>query len=108
MHDTYASRPGRISGEVLRGSITPEGATWWSAEPRRSALRTSDMDSGRRNCSSRPGPEEEDWAAPQGSSLRDMQYVLGAYVTMYIAKERIESIAQVGILTNALLVQYIC
>jgi hypothetical protein len=32
MHDTYVSRPGRISGEVLRGSITPEGATWWSAE----------------------------------------------------------------------------
>ena len=39
----------------------------------------------------------------QGASLRDTQYVLGAYVTMYIAKERNKSIAQVGILTNALL-----
>ncbi len=44
----------------------------------------------------------------QGPSLRDTQYVLGTYVTMYIAKERNKSIAQVGILTNALLVQYIC
>ena len=39
------------------------------------------------------------------ASLRDTQCVLGAYVTMYIAKERNKSIAQVGILTNALLVQ---
>jgi hypothetical protein len=64
----------------------------------------SDVDGGRRNCSSHPGPEEEDRATPQGPSLRDTQYVLGAYVTMYIAKERNKSIAQVGILTNALLV----
>jgi hypothetical protein len=41
-------------------------------------------------------------------SLRDTQYVHEAYVTIYIAKERNKSIAQVGILTNALLVQYIC
>ncbi len=45
--------------------------------------------------------------APQGPSLRDTYYVLGAYVTMYLAKERNKSIAQVGILTKALLVQYI-
>jgi hypothetical protein len=40
----------------------------------------------------------------QGASLRDTQYVLGGYVTMYIDKERDRSIAQVGALTNALLV----
>ena len=47
---------------------------------------------------------------PQGASLRDTQYILGVYVTMYIAKERERkrerSIAQVGTLANALLVQY--
>jgi len=64
------------------------------------------VDGGGRNCSSHPGPEEEDQAAPQGPSLRDTQYVHDAYVTMYIAKERNKVIAQVGILTNALLVQY--
>jgi hypothetical protein len=37
-------------------------------------------------------------------SLGDTQCVLGAYVTMYIAKERNRSIAQVGTLANALLV----
>ena len=42
---------------------------------------------------------------PQRASIGDTQYVLGAYVTMYIAKERNKSIAKVGILTNALLVQ---
>ena len=52
--------------------------------------------------------KKEDRAAPQGPSLRDTQYVHEAYVTMYIAKERNKSIAQVGILANALLVQYIC
>ncbi len=66
------------------------------------------MDGGRLNCSSHLGPEEEDRAMPQGPSLRDTQYVHEAYVTMYIAKERDKGIAQVGILTNALLVQYIC
>ena len=45
---------------------------------------------------------------PQRTSLGDTQYVLGAYVTMYIAKERNKSIAQVGILTNAQLIQYVC
>ncbi len=40
--------------------------------------------------------------APQ----RDTQCVLGAYVTMYIAKERNRSIAQVWTLANALLVHY--
>jgi hypothetical protein len=64
----------------------------------------SDMD----GFSSRSGLEEEDRAAPQGSSLRDTQYVHEAYVTMYIAKERDRGVAQVGILTNALLVLYIC
>jgi hypothetical protein len=54
-----------------------------------------------------PGPEEEDWAAPQRASLSDTQHVLGTYVTIYIAKERKRSIAQVGTLANALLVQYI-
>jgi hypothetical protein len=44
---------------------------------------------------------------PYTTSLGDTQCVLGAYVTMYIAKERNKSIAQVGILTNAQLVQYI-
>jgi len=39
MHGTSASRPGGISGEVLRGFITPEGATWQSAERRWSATR---------------------------------------------------------------------
>ena len=68
----------------------------------------SDVDGGQQNCSFHPGPEEEDRAAPQGPSLRDTQYVHEAYVTMYIAKERNKGIAQVGILTNALLVQYIC
>ena len=66
------------------------------------------MDGGRLNCSSHLGPEEEDRAMPQGPSLRDTQCVHEAYVTMYIAKERDKGIAQVGILTNALLVQYIC
>jgi hypothetical protein len=46
----------------------------------------------------------------QGASLRDTQYILGVYVTMYIARERERererSIAQVGTLANALLVQY--
>ena len=40
------------------------------------------------------------------ASLGDTQCVLGAYVTMYIAKERNRSIAQVGTLANALLVHY--
>jgi len=62
------------------------------------------MDGGQGNYSSHPDPEEEDWAMPQGASLRDTQYVLGAYVTMYMAKERNRSIAQVGTLANALLV----
>ena len=44
----------------------------------------------------------------QESILKDTQCVLGAYVTMYIAKKRNKSIAQVGILTNAQLVQYVC
>jgi hypothetical protein len=65
----------------------------------------SSGDGGQWNCSSRPGPEEKDRAAPQGPSLRDTQYVHKAYVTMYIAKERNKGIAQVGILINALLVQ---
>ncbi len=63
---------------------------------------------GQWNYSFRPGPEEEHQAAPQRASLRDTQYVLGDYVTMYISKDRNRSIAQVGTLTNALLVQYIC
>jgi len=63
-------------------------------------------DGGQGNCSSCPDPEEKDQAAPQGPSLRDTQYVLGAYVTMYIAKEREKSITQVGTLANAQLVQY--
>jgi hypothetical protein len=87
MHDTHASRLGRISGEVLRGSITPEGAFW------RSAYIHSDVDRRQWICSSHPGPEEEDWAVPQGSSLRETKYVLGAYVTKYIAKERNKRIA---------------
>jgi hypothetical protein len=58
------------------------------------------------NCSSRPDSEEEDRATPQEPSLRDTQHVLGAYVAMYIAKERERSIAQVGTLANTLLVQY--
>jgi len=66
------------------------------------------VDGRRKNCSSHPGLEEEDWAAPQGPSLRDIQYVHEAYVTIYIAKERSQGIAQVGILANALLVQYTC
>jgi len=51
------------------------------------------MDGGQGNYSSHPDPEEEDWAMPQGASLRDTQYVLGAYVTTYMAKERDRSIA---------------
>jgi hypothetical protein len=66
---------------------------------------SSDVDSGRRNCSSHPCSEEEDQASPQGPSLRGTQYLHEAYVTMYIAKERNKDIAQVGMLTNALLVQ---
>ncbi len=66
------------------------------------------VDGGRGNYSSCPDPEEEDQATPQGPSLRDIQYVLGTYVTMYIAKERDKSIAQVETLANALLVQYMC
>jgi hypothetical protein len=44
----------------------------------------------------------------QGAPLGDTQCVLGDYVTMYIGKKRDKSIAQVGTLTNALLVQYLC
>ena len=44
----------------------------------------------------------------QESILKDTQCVLGAYVTMYIAKERNRSIAQVRTLASALLVHYIC
>jgi len=45
-------------------------------------------DGRRGNCSSRPDSEEEDRTTPQEPSLRDTQHVLGAYATMYIAKER--------------------
>jgi hypothetical protein len=52
------------------------------------------VDGRQQNCSSHPSPEEEDWAAPQGPSLRDIQYVHEAYVTIYIAKERNKGIAK--------------
>jgi hypothetical protein len=42
------------------------------------------------------------------ASLRGTQCVLGAYGTMYIAKERNRNIAQVRTLASALLVHYIC
>ncbi len=44
----------------------------------------------------------------QESILKDTQCVLGAYVTMYIAKERNRNIAQVRTLASTLLVHYIC
>ncbi len=61
------------------------------------------VDGRRQNYSYRPDPEEEDWAVPQRATLRDVQ--CGDYVIMYMGKERNRSIAQVGTLTNALLVQ---
>ena len=44
----------------------------------------------------------------QKNILKDTQCVLGAYVTMYIAKERNRNIAQVRTLASTLLVHYIC
>jgi len=75
MPDTYTSKPGRISGEVLRGSITSEGASNMTQKRHKRSVQSADRlgslryvrsseGGGRWNCSSRPGLEEEDKAAP--------------------------------------------
>ena len=107
MHVTYTSRPGGVSGEAPRGSITSEGASYTTQKRHKRSVQSADHlgglryvrsseGGGRWNCSSHPGPEEEeDQTTPQGSFLRDTQYVHEAYVTMYIAEERNKNIAQV-------------
>jgi hypothetical protein len=45
---------------------------------------------------------------PKRASLTDTQYVLAAYVTIYIGKERDRSIAQVRTSASTLLAHHIC
>jgi len=72
MHVTYTSRPGGVSGEAPRGSITTEGASYTTKRDI-SGLRyvRSSGDGGRENCSSHPSPEEDDKVTTQRTSLRD-------------------------------------